>query len=514
MSSASIKILGHPFILLSKILRSSLNMSRTGRSSIRSVLTKNDLEIFVDTYQTLEQFSPTLLGPDGPEECTSKRIVLYTPAFSACGVRYPLSAFKVELLKHFGIHFSQLHPLVSMRVVHFVASEPSVPLFCMFYKLVSNGDWFTFTKRKDSISPPCYSFMPTSTYPKEYKNRFIFVSVVMLPESHPLRDPKAPIEDSGPVLSADKIVQWKRMYENPNRAFTFPEGDLAMGGLSALYFVRPKAFFGKKEMTLWGLLQGDCRDIKFRVGDKVNPEMGSVLEKQASGKGGSVHVGGSVAVEKGEKTPSPGESSSEKAEGSRGSLRAKSLSDGDDGEGLKSHLLHKRKADQAGGLKAGKPFDATKAASEIPHAGAKSSLSKDLRSSSLASEPFLGTSKAPIVIPPAPASSRVKDKAPEISVARVNPAFDISPLWATGTSKPSQPEYLFPRSPLAPLFAKALSVPYVLKWKITPSIVVGTPEATRDFLDHVVPPPHKFMNFTLNPDLFYDQYRCPFAKGF
>ncbi|MFS7960535.1 hypothetical protein Hanom_Chr08g00704231 [Helianthus anomalus] len=80
-------------------------MSRTGLSSIRLVLATKDLEIFVDTYQIPERFSPTLPGPDDPTECTSERSVLYTPVFSSCGVRYRLSAFKVELLKHFGIHF-------------------------------------------------------------------------------------------------------------------------------------------------------------------------------------------------------------------------------------------------------------------------------------------------------------------------------------------------------------------------------------------------------------------------
>ncbi|MFS7980564.1 hypothetical protein Hanom_Chr10g00940901 [Helianthus anomalus] len=85
---------------------------------------------------------------------------LYSIVLLLRGVRYPLSAFKEELLKHFGIHFSQLHPLAFMRVVHFelscvaVAGEPLVPLFCMFYKLVSDGDWFSFGKRKDSVSPP------------------------------------------------------------------------------------------------------------------------------------------------------------------------------------------------------------------------------------------------------------------------------------------------------------------------------------------------------------------------
>ncbi|KAJ0669039.1 hypothetical protein HanPI659440_Chr17g0696531 [Helianthus annuus] len=370
-------------------------MSCTGRSSIRSVLTAKDLEAFVDAYKIPEHFPPTLPGPDESAECTHDRIVIYTLSFSSCGVCYPLSAFKVDLLRHFGVHFSQLHPLGFMRVVHFelscvaVFGEPSVPLFCMFYKLISDGDWCTFAKRKDSVSPPCYSFMPTSTYPKVWKSRFIFVSAAMMLESPPLRDPKAAIEDSVPVLSANEIVQWKRVLENPTRAFTFPEVVLAMGGLSPFYSVWPKAFIGKKEMTLWGLLHGDCRDVKF-----------------------------------------------------------------------------------------------------------------------------MGSSKASIKIPNAPSSSRVRDKTPEISAARITPTFNVSPLHATGTSKPSHPEGLVSQSRLAPLFADALQVPYAPKWKITLSTVVGTPETARDFLANAIPPSHKFMNSALRSDLFNDQYSVSLCKGF
>ncbi|KAJ0903654.1 hypothetical protein HanPSC8_Chr07g0272401 [Helianthus annuus] len=79
-----------------------------------------------------------------------------------------------------------------------------------------------------------------------------------------------------------------------------------------------------------------------------------------------------------------------------------------------------------------------KAVSELPPTGVKGSLSKHLRSSSFVSEPLLGSSHAPIEIPTAPSSSRVRDKTPEVSVARIIPAFEISPHHATGTSKPSQ----------------------------------------------------------------------------
>ncbi|MFS8018364.1 hypothetical protein Hanom_Chr15g01391221 [Helianthus anomalus] len=73
-------------------------MSRTGRSLIRSILTKEDLESFIATYQIPSEFSPSLPGPDDPTDCTPERIALYTLSFSFCGVRYPLSPFKVAVL--------------------------------------------------------------------------------------------------------------------------------------------------------------------------------------------------------------------------------------------------------------------------------------------------------------------------------------------------------------------------------------------------------------------------------
>ncbi|KAJ0434405.1 hypothetical protein HanOQP8_Chr17g0667051 [Helianthus annuus] len=105
-----------------------------------------------------------------------------------------------------------------MRIVHFelscaaFAGEPSLPLFRRFYRLRSDGDWFTFEKRKDSIFLPWYSFIPTSTYPKEWKNRFIFVSPSMILESLPLRDPATAVDDGVPALLAAEDVLWRKMH--------------------------------------------------------------------------------------------------------------------------------------------------------------------------------------------------------------------------------------------------------------------------------------------------------------
>ncbi|KAF5773553.1 hypothetical protein HanXRQr2_Chr13g0589851 [Helianthus annuus] len=185
---------------------------------------------------------------------------------------------------------------------------------------------------------------------------------------------------------------------------------------------------------------------------------------------GSVQARDSAAGEKDE-----GVSSGEK-ENSPGSLQVKSSSDGDE-EDLESRLARKRKAVSpkqvpaprgiwlrlwsASGQKA---FPATKAASELPPNG--------------------GSSHAPIEIPTAPSSSRVRDKSSEVRVARIAPTFEISPHHATRTNKPSRFEGFASRSPLAPLFADALPAPYVPKCKITQSSVVGTPETAWDFLTH------------------------------
>ncbi|KAJ0669162.1 hypothetical protein HanPI659440_Chr17g0697861 [Helianthus annuus] len=103
---------------------------------------------------------------------------------------------------------------------------------------------------------------------------------------------------------------------------------------------------------------------------------------------------------------------------------------------------------------------------------------------------------------------------PEVSAARVTPTFEVSPLHATGTSKPSHLEGFVSRSPLAPLFPDTLPIPYVARWKITQSSVVGTPETARDFLAHAVPPSHRFMNSALRADLFDDQYSMSLCEGY
>ncbi|KAJ0603924.1 hypothetical protein HanHA300_Chr02g0043741 [Helianthus annuus] len=225
--------------------------------------------------------------------------------------------------------------------------------------------------------------MPTSTYPKEWKNRFIFVSPSMIPESFPLRDSATAIDDGVPALSAGATedVRWRKMYEHPARAFNFPERILSMGGLSPLYPIRPKAFHENKGV--------------------VNPEMGGVLG------GNTPDVGGS-AVEMIDGTPSAKEGSSKGSEDSQHSPPAEDVSSWDEDSAM--CFSRKYKPDPVVDVNVAIPAPrsicqrlrsassqksqpASRAASKAPPMNTKGSLSKHLKilqpSSSLVSGHFL-----------------------------------------------------------------------------------------------------------------------------
>ncbi|MFS7947522.1 hypothetical protein Hanom_Chr06g00549261 [Helianthus anomalus] len=161
---------------------------------------------------------------------------------------------------------------------------------------------------------------------------------------------------------------------------------------------------------------------------------------------------------------------------------------------------------------------ASQDASEVPPTNTNGSLSKHLKtlrpSSSLVSGPFLVSSKAPIVILAAPASSQSKGKSLEVSVAPADPVVEASHVQAISQSRFKLPKCFQARSPIAPLFAEGLPTVYIPRWKTTPSTVVDTPEGARNFMAHALPPSHRFMNFALDPEMFDDQYSLSIYEGF
>ncbi|KAJ0815279.1 hypothetical protein HanPSC8_Chr17g0795681 [Helianthus annuus] len=160
----------------------------------------------------------------------------------------------------------------------------------------------------------------------------------MLFEPLPIRDPASVLADGVPPLSATKDVLWRRMYEHSTHAFNFPEGILAMGGLSPFYPTRPKALYEGREMSFWSLLQANCRGIFYVVEGVVNQEMGGVLG------GGAPNVEGlNAELVLGEGTPSLEGASHKGSEGSQNSPQVENVSCDD--EDLETRLSRKRKPD-------------------------------------------------------------------------------------------------------------------------------------------------------------------------
>ncbi|MFS7951431.1 hypothetical protein Hanom_Chr07g00595091 [Helianthus anomalus] len=294
---------------------------------------------------------------------------------------------------------------------------------------------------------------------------------------------------------------------------------LAMGGLSHFYLIRPKAFHEEREMSLRSLLQTDCKGISFMVEDVVNPEICGVLGGNAPDVGGSA-----VGVIEG--TPSSKEGSYKGSENSQHSPRVENGNSTD--EYLATRISRKPKPDLVVDVKVvipeprsilkrfrsacpQKSQPASRSASEAPLVNTKGSLSKHLKI--LRPSTSLGSSKAPNVISTAHASSQAKEKGLERSATPIDPIVGASPVQATGQSRFKLLECFHARTPLAPSMVEGLPATYIPRWKITHSIVVGTPEIPRDFMAHALPPSHRFMNSALDLKIFDDQYCLSICEG-
>ncbi|MFS7987018.1 hypothetical protein Hanom_Chr11g01017061 [Helianthus anomalus] len=111
-----------------------------------------------------------------------------------------------------------------------------------------------------------------------------------------------------------------------------------MGGLSPFYLIHPKSFHESKEMTLWSLLQADCKGVSFLVEGVVNLEIGGVLGGSTPDVGGSV-----VGVVEG--TPSTIEGSSKRLEDSQNSPPVENVNSRD--EDFSARSSRKRNLDSS-----------------------------------------------------------------------------------------------------------------------------------------------------------------------
>ncbi|KAL8261138.1 hypothetical protein R6Q59_025187 [Mikania micrantha] len=214
-------------------------MNRRGLGSASSLLSRGELKSLCRLYQIPASVHPRLPRPGDDVSAFSDKVTIFTRVFKTCSVRYPLSPFLFSILRFFGVHFSQVHPLGLLRVMHFVIAcramggEPNIPLFRRFYRFRVDGDWFTFEKSRPQNLPSCVSRILQSL--RDPETSFFFVNNNFLSARLLLRNMRDPIVDDAPPLRDCDIPLFRLLVENPTPTIVFPEPVLVMAGVSPLW---------------------------------------------------------------------------------------------------------------------------------------------------------------------------------------------------------------------------------------------------------------------------------------
>ncbi|KAD5508168.1 hypothetical protein E3N88_15871 [Mikania micrantha] len=264
-------------------------MDRRGLGSTSSLLSQEELQGFCRLYQLPMSIHPRLLRP-GDDISACNDTVVFTQVLKSCNVRYPLPPFLFSVLRFFEVHFSQMHPLGLLRVMHFliacraIGGEPNMPLFRRFYRFRVDGGWFTFEKRRPQNFPSCTSKVLQSL--RDWKLRFFYVNNSFLPARLPRCDMQNPIVDDVPPLRDCDVPLFRMLVENPTPAIIFPEPLLVMAGVSPLWdepTFRPAVFEEGEEMNLLKILKKASRGMEFvaiesTVPPPPPPAMGVLLD--------------------------------------------------------------------------------------------------------------------------------------------------------------------------------------------------------------------------------------------
>ncbi|GJU53787.1 hypothetical protein Tco_1227501 [Tanacetum coccineum] len=139
---------------------------------------------------TMDQLSEELIG-------------LYEQFFEFSRIRVPFSTFLLAVIKHFGVHITQLVPLGLNRLTMFelycwsLDIIPPVTLFRVFYKVNKQGHWFSFEKRIGKGGGG-KMFRETFFGIKGWKKRFFFLDRRAIPDAMAWRHHDSDVNDPMP----------------------------------------------------------------------------------------------------------------------------------------------------------------------------------------------------------------------------------------------------------------------------------------------------------------------------
>ncbi|GJW52655.1 hypothetical protein Tco_0096740 [Tanacetum coccineum] len=179
-------------------------------TDIRCVLTQKALDAFCDKFHILEEVHPVLPNQnDTMHERPAGKIRLYTRFFDYANFRLPLSAFLVDVLRHFRINISQPFVIGAAK----------------------NG-WMSFSKRSDN-APVCY-MKPLDSF-KNWNNHFFWVDDFACPASFSWQTAKHVTRDPDPVAADFNAQDYATLVAHPSLFWKFPEAFMCLVGLSYHY---------------------------------------------------------------------------------------------------------------------------------------------------------------------------------------------------------------------------------------------------------------------------------------
>nr|GEZ11433.1 hypothetical protein [Tanacetum cinerariifolium] len=165
-----------------------------------SELTPLELKAVVSEYCIPLDLHPRLPHPGMTMNRLSSRYIgLYIEQLEQGGLRIPFSSFFLAMIRHFGVHVSQLVLMGVNRVILFeircisLNITHTVSLFWVFYKLCKQGHWFPFENKTGRGTKKCFKEVTSSL--KGWKNKFFLLDRRAIPDAMPWRHGDTDLHD-------------------------------------------------------------------------------------------------------------------------------------------------------------------------------------------------------------------------------------------------------------------------------------------------------------------------------
>ncbi|GJS12860.1 hypothetical protein Tco_0407332 [Tanacetum coccineum] len=169
-----------------------------------SILTAGELKDVVSEYCIPVDMHPRFPPPSlTMNKLPLRYIRIYIEQLEQGGLQVPFSTFFLAVIKHFGVHVSQLVPMGVKRVILFeircrsLGINAIVSLFRVFYKLCKQGHWFSFENKIGGRAKKCFKEVTSSL--KGWKKKFFFIDCRAVSDAMPWRYTDNDLRDDFPT---------------------------------------------------------------------------------------------------------------------------------------------------------------------------------------------------------------------------------------------------------------------------------------------------------------------------